>query len=60
MAQEVLVKGMVGKVGYGRKKKKVCKGERKVGRRRERATVDAWWPDGGCVGFLSWSWWRKS
>jgi hypothetical protein len=51
---------MVGKVGYGRKKKKVCKGERKVGRRRERAAVDAWWPDGGCVGFLSWSWWRKS
>jgi hypothetical protein len=28
------------------KKKKVCRGERKAGRRRERVAVAAWWPVG--------------
>jgi hypothetical protein len=37
---------MVAGVGYGRKKKKVCRGERKAGRRRESHSgclVVGWW-----------------
>ena len=37
----------------GRKKKLVCRGERKV-------HGGFWWSVGGFVGFLWWSWWWKS
>jgi hypothetical protein len=37
----------------GRKKKLVCRGERKV-------HGGSWWSVGGFVGFLWWSWWWRS
>jgi hypothetical protein len=46
----VLVKSFGHQSRCGRKKKLVCRGERKVhGGSR--------WSIGGCVGFLWWSWW---
>jgi hypothetical protein len=37
-------------------RRKSCRGERKVGRRRERVAMAAWWSIGRCVGFLWCSW----
>ena len=43
-------------VGYGRKKKRLQRREKGWKERRERVAVAAWWPVGGCAGFLWWSW----
>ena len=43
-------------VGYGRKKKRLQRIEKGWKERRERVAVAAWWPVGGCAGFLWWSW----
>jgi len=50
-----LVAAVEAGVGYGREKKKLQRREKGWKEKRERVAVAAWWPVGGCAGFLWWS-----